>query len=62
MEWISVKDEVPRSGQMVIVEGAVAYYRGGVWLTVTGEPWPGRVIQWPVNHWMPLPDPPKEQP
>ena len=59
MEWISVEDRLPGIGQHVLV-----------WRTSGGKYAPfsigiERFIdnlggQWPVTHWMPLPDPPKE--
>ena len=67
-EWISVEDRLPEDNVYVIVKGGIAYYRRGKgryavcgeWWTLTGERFPGRIIQWQVNHWMPLPTPPEE--
>jgi hypothetical protein len=61
-EWISVKDDMPRAGVVVIVEGGIAYHSParGCWMTLTAEQYPGKEIQWPVTHWMPLPDPPSD--
>jgi hypothetical protein len=53
-----VKDKLPTPGKTVIVHGGIAYYREGDWYTLTGCVWPGKHIQWPVEWWMPLPDPP----
>lgn len=58
-KWISVKDSLPNTPKLVFVHGGVAYCNDGKWFTITGETWPGRIIQWPVTHWMPLPDPPE---
>lgn len=62
MSWISCKDEYPVPYQTVIVHGGIAYCNGKTWYTLTGEQYPGLPIQWIVTHWMPLPEPPKEQP
>jgi hypothetical protein len=58
MEWISVEDELPDFGETVIVSGGIAYLTDGVWYSATGEAngeANGRIIQWKVTHWMPLP-------
>ena len=71
MEWISVKDELPKYGQRVLI--------GGVWdkkeFIIDGinkfksiiHNERGRHLEWDkqngihleVTHWMPLPEPPK---
>ncbi len=58
-DWISVEDKLPDENTNVIVDGGIAYYRKGLWMTLTGELFPGKPIQWIVTHWMPLPEPPK---
>lgn len=58
MKWIKCSDELPPFGQTVIVEGGVAVFGPEGWRSVTGIPYPGRIIEWRVSNWMPLPDPP----
>lgn len=61
--WISVRDRMPsQSGKYLIV--AVEYGRiqhvtaakFGTYFYMTG-----RMAHWKVTHWMPLPEPPKEE-
>lgn len=52
----------PKDGTMIIVPGGVAHWHGGAWKTLTAERWPGIVIAWDVQAWMPFPAPPQEQP
>ena len=56
-EWRRSDQELPRDGRVVIVYGGIAYRRDGRWYTITGKEWPGEVIQWPVDVWLPLPEP-----
>ena len=61
MEWISVEDRLPERGSMVLVYGGIAIYQGdNTWYSITAIDWPGRLISWNVKHWMPIPEPPKE--
>jgi hypothetical protein len=53
--WIDVADRLPTEEFVVIVKGGVAYRSGCEWFTITGETWPGKLIQWPVKWWMPFP-------
>lgn len=55
-------ETAPMDGTPVLVFGGIAYWRADAhaWYTITGSAYPGRVIEWPVTHWMPLPTPPKE--
>jgi hypothetical protein len=57
--WISVEERLPEDHEVVIVHGGIAYQRKGEWMTLTGERYPGRPIQWQVTHWMPLPPAPQ---
>ena len=57
-EWRRSDQELPRDGRVVIVHGGIAYRRDGRWYTITGKEWPGEVIQWPVDVWLHLPEPP----
>jgi len=60
-EWISVEDQLPGLNKTVIVDGGIAYLaHDRNWYTLTGEEYPGKVIQWTVTHWMPLPEPPEQ--
>lgn len=62
MEWISVKDRLPKDKEDVIV---FSTYRGiflnwrfnGEWAIMLN---PVLKVPYPITHWMPLPDPPKE--
>ena len=62
-EWISVKDKLPENKRRVMVYTTQGAYRIGVFSFVGGE---GAV--WfrcdrsciTCTHWMPLPEPPKE--
>ena len=59
LKWIPVSEKLP-DGFLCLVPGGVARYSGkGVWLSATDNEYPGRVIEWEVTHWMPLPSPPK---
>lgn len=60
--WVSVTERLPPHLETVIVNGGIAIYDEGdeQWRTLTGEQWPGRVIQWHVTHWMPLPAAPED--
>lgn len=62
MDWISVKDRLPKDVETYLVYGGnkygimlAIYYGDGEWLTddLTN-------ITRFVTHWMPLPTPPKE--
>lgn len=57
-KWSSVDERLPEDGQVVIVHGGIAFRQNNVWRTLTGEAYPGRIIQWVVKHWRPLPSPP----
>ena len=54
--WISVDEQMPPWGDMVIVRGGCAFW-DGQWRTSMEAHWPP--IQWEVTHWMSFPsDPP----
>ena len=66
MEWISVKDKMPRINEVVLVYdkfiedvsiGYISEFLGErtVWIIDYGES-----VSDTVTHWMPLPEPPKE--
>jgi len=53
----------PKDGRGILVHGGVARWHvgddcDGAWYSITGYKYPGRPIDWPVTHWMPLPVPP----
>lgn len=72
--WISVKDRMPESGEEVIVF-AIGKYDGFIGDTVyamsmildrpSGKswavPWQYFDVDYEITHWMPLPEPPKEE-
>ena len=65
MRWISVKDKVPKPHEAVL-----AFVRQGieVWMSIACRNDAGFWLlsltggrdDWSVTHWMPLPEPPKE--
>ena len=59
-EWISVKARVPDDSKMVLIAGGVGFYDKEIkgWRTLVGRD-SGRLIEWEVTHWMPLPNPPE---
>lgn len=56
-EWVSCEDRLPELEVPVLVKGGVAMRIHDGWATLMGPDY-GRVIQWTVTHWMPLPQPP----
>lgn len=64
-EWISVKDRLPESGEVIAFAAEYSEYLIG-WLAETEDEDRGVVCygdgveMWLVTHWMPLPEPPKE--
>lgn len=64
--WQAI-ESAPKDGRAILVHGGVAlWYVGdncdGAWYSITGHDYPGRPIEWPVTHWMPLPSPPSLHP
>lgn len=68
--WIPVTERLPKAecgeGQSVLTvdvcgEQRVLYFDGGNWCWPTGEALKTS-RSFPVTHWMPLPEPPKENP
>jgi hypothetical protein len=74
MEWISVKDKLPEYPQVVLVTNkdsnlySTAYFNGTQWIpdpfVIGYDSWDDftalRLMIEPT-HWMPLPEPPKEE-
>ena len=58
-EWISVKDRLPEPGERVIVARGEKVEQG-VYLAVNGWWKVYGTNTKSVTHWMPLPEPPKE--
>lgn len=64
-EWISVKDRLPAAGKILVTDGETVTISNGAWLYRSPE---GK-IRVPANygagltvtHWMPRPEPPKEE-
>ncbi len=65
MEWISVDDRMPQEGEKVLIYipfrgvhlNYVSYVEGGKWFVPAMY---GRNNITDVTHWLPLPEPPKE--
>ncbi len=57
-QWIPVVERMPEHYETVLVPGGLALFDGSGWRTMMGTD-SGRLIQWPVTHWQPLPEPPK---
>lgn len=61
--WISVTERLPAPGERVLGATAGLFVgecyldRCGVWHRAYGTHW--ILIDWPVTHWMPLPDEPE---
>jgi len=72
-QWISVKDRLPEIGQAVNCYGRAAYESGSSvipawyihkwnqWQSCEGDGCGGGGYLFDVTHWMPLPEPPKEE-
>ena len=61
-EWISVKDRLPESGETTLVYNGdidVHGFWNGRWLDYDENGYPFEVLY--ITHWMPLPEPPKEE-
>lgn len=63
--WISVKDRLPEMNELCIVttewRGIVpATYGNESWIFDEGQGWSEKALSY-VTHWMPLPEPPKEE-
>ena len=60
MEWISVKDRLPDDEENVLAfvfgEAEVCCLKNGVWRNEWMKFYDGD-----ITHWMPLPEPPKEE-
>lgn len=50
-------ETAPRDGTPILIPGGMAIWSNGGWQSITGIAYPGRPIEWPVTHWMPLPTP-----
>jgi hypothetical protein len=72
-EWISVKDRLPAKNQKVLASWAGEYVAELIYAYSETSPraykngprweWQGRSVpMWNITHWMPLPEPPKENP
>lgn len=69
-KWISVDDELPHaeygeSDNVLAVDGfgivKMLYFDGGCWCHPTGETVVYENPRWRITHWMPLPQPPREE-
>lgn len=64
MEWISVKDRLPDDGHTRVLVNLVSNLPQGGKITMDTDRFVGgKWIRWnsSVTHWMPLPEPPKEE-
>ena len=68
-KWISVEDETPRAeygesdNVLTVAENGlveVLYFDGGCWCYPSGGPVFYEDPSWRITHWMPMPEPPKE--
>lgn len=50
-EWISVKDRLPKTGTVLATDGQIVITAPSSSVTADGQA---------ITHWMPLPEPPKE--
>lgn len=61
MKWISVNKTLPPEETYVLVVNSIrvtmSYYSNGIFIGVQGKPHTLKT----VTHWMPLPEPPKEE-
>lgn len=64
-QWISVKDRLPEAGKILVTDGKTVTISNGAWLYRSLE---GKTrvpanygAGLTVTHWMPLPEPPKEE-
>ena len=60
MEWISVNDDLPEEGLVVVICGAnfgvsLGSLDTDVWVAT------GLTPKGPITHWMPLPNPPEDK-
>ena len=62
VEWISVEDRLPESGQCVLINSKNGGVAEGAYLSAKGhfEQWRWNSIKKDVTHWQPLPEPPKD--
>jgi hypothetical protein len=72
-KWISVKDRLPEDGENVLVYNDdnsedfipyfTGYFHGGMWYSSYALYEEENFLEVPsiVTHWMPLPEPPKDQ-
>lgn len=65
MQWISVKSRLPKCGERVIATdgsfvGEAYRTSANSWYRATGYAWRNMSGARVVTHWMPLPEPPKE--
>ena len=57
--WISVEDRLPPQNITVIIDGGIGRLLCDAWYSYTGCE--GRLIEWKVTHWQPLPKLPAEE-
>ncbi len=62
MEWISVKDRLPEKDRLYIVAHKLRRGRKMVLIRRFSNEYPSTFpMSGEVTHWMPLPEPPKEE-
>lgn len=59
-KWQKI-ETAPKDGSTILVKGGIAYWNitDKGWYSLTAINYPGRLIEWPVKHWQPLPQPPE---
>lgn len=60
-EWIECSERMPEEQTTVLVDGGIGYWNGEQWRSLTQQPYPGRIIEWEVTHWLPLPPSPEDK-
>ena len=60
-EWISVKDRLPRCGELVLTTDGIAVFES--YLSISHKWLRSGLVWWEegaVTHWTPMPEPPEE--
>lgn len=60
MNWISVKDGLPEKPGRFLIYSDLGNDSSRIWVTQFLDKAQGFLFAYHVTHWMPLPEPPKE--